>query len=105
MLLRADGEVEVLSEPGDLLLGFDAGAERTDRAAVLPAGGTLLLYTDGLVERRELAVDEGIDRLRATLAALAGRPLDELCDALLAELLPEDADDDVAVVAVRNPAG
>jgi serine phosphatase RsbU (regulator of sigma subunit) len=105
MLLRADGGVEVLAEPGDLLLGFDAGAERTDRAAVLPAGGTLLLYTDGLVERRELPVDEGIDRLRGTLAALAGRPLEELCDALLAELLPEDADDDVAVVAVRTPAG
>ena len=66
---------------------------------------TLLLYTDGLVERRELPVDEGIARLRAAFAALAGRPLGELCDALLAELLPDEPDDDVAVVAVRNPAG
>jgi PAS domain S-box-containing protein len=103
MVLRADGGVDVLDEPGDLLLGFDAGVERGDREAVLSAGATLLLYTDGLVERRDLAVDDGIERLRATLAELAGHPLEELCDALLGRLLPDAVDDDVAVLAVRNP--
>jgi serine phosphatase RsbU (regulator of sigma subunit)/anti-sigma regulatory factor (Ser/Thr protein kinase) len=76
---------------------------------LLPAGATLLLYTDGLVERRGVAITEGLDRLSAGALRLvqpdAGHDagdLDTVCDALLAELLGEaDRSDDVALLAVR----
>ena len=53
------------------------------------------------MERRDKDVDSGIDRLQASLADLAGRDLDELCDAVLAWMLPPRADDAVALIAVR----
>jgi hypothetical protein len=67
------------------------------------AGGTsnAEYRTDGLVERRDKDVDSDIDRLQASLADLAGRDLDELCDAVLAWMLPPRADDEVALIAVR----
>jgi serine phosphatase RsbU (regulator of sigma subunit) len=64
-------------------------------------GSTVLLYTDGLVEGRDLPLDDGIDRLRTALAELADRPLGELCDALIERLRPGGLQDDVALVAVR----
>jgi serine phosphatase RsbU (regulator of sigma subunit) len=60
----------------------------------------VLLYTDGLVERRGQDLDHGLARLQETLADLAGRELDELSE-LLARMLPAESDDDVALVAVR----
>jgi serine phosphatase RsbU (regulator of sigma subunit) len=60
----------------------------------------VLLYTDGLVERRGQDLDHGLARLQETLADLAGRELDELSE-LLARMLPAEPDDDVALVAVR----
>jgi serine phosphatase RsbU (regulator of sigma subunit) len=64
-------------------------------------GATLLLYTDGLVEGRDLALDEGIARLRGALAELAGQPLAVLCDEVIQRLRPEGLQDDVALVAIR----
>ncbi|WP_447646920.1 SpoIIE family protein phosphatase [Nocardioides zeae] len=63
-------------------------------------GSTLLLYTDGLVERRGELLDEGIERLRAAVAAQPGLGPDALCDHVLAALGPFE-DDDVAVLALR----
>jgi serine phosphatase RsbU (regulator of sigma subunit) len=60
----------------------------------------VLLYTDGLVERRDASLDEGFARLREHLAELAGRPLDVLCDMLLERMLAGTPTDDVALVAV-----
>ena len=70
-----------------------------------PPGTTVLLYTDGLVERRGSTIDEGIDRLVDQLGELAGPPLDELCDALLDGCCRGTPQDDVAIVAVsaRRP--
>ena len=51
-------------------------------------GATLLLYTDGLVEGRDLPLDEGIARLKAALAELADEPLAELCDEVIERLRP-----------------
>jgi anti-sigma regulatory factor (Ser/Thr protein kinase) len=68
---------------------------------VLEDGSTLLFYTDGLVERRDSPLDAGLARLRQALSALYDQPLESLCDELLARLLPGEADDDVALVAVR----
>jgi serine phosphatase RsbU (regulator of sigma subunit) len=64
-------------------------------------GATLLLYTDGLVEGRDLPLDEGVARLRAALAELADEPLAVLCDEVIERLRPEGLQDDVALVAIR----
>jgi len=85
----------------DLLLGVLAHTERQERPAVLEPGGTLLLYTDGLIERRGESIDVGLSKLTEVIDRLSGLPLRVMCDRLLAELLPEDHDDDVALVAVR----
>ncbi|HET7533515.1 MAG TPA: SpoIIE family protein phosphatase [Nocardioidaceae bacterium] len=85
----------------DLLLGVLAHTDRHERPAVLEPGGTLLLYTDGLIERRGESIDEGLAKLTEVVDRLSGLPLGVMCDRLLAELLPENHDDDVALVAVR----
>jgi serine phosphatase RsbU (regulator of sigma subunit) len=101
MLLLADGRVLDLSAPVGPPLGIGWLGPRSDGLARMPEGSTLLLFTDGLFERRGEPLDEGRDRVREVLAGSPGLRLDELCDRLLAELLGEGAEDDVAVLAVR----
>ncbi|MGX1976039.1 SpoIIE family protein phosphatase [Streptomyces kronopolitis] len=68
----------------------------------LPAGSLMALFTDGLVEARDRDVDEGLEILGRVLSA-HDRPLDELCDHALAELLPDGpAADDSALLLVRT---
>jgi serine phosphatase RsbU (regulator of sigma subunit) len=106
MLLLADGTVLDLSAPVAPPLGIGSAARRADGLAEMPAGSTLLLFTDGLFERRTSDLDAGRERLRLALTRLAGTPLEELCDRLLAELLAEGAEDDVALLAVHvQPLG
>ena len=102
MAINPDGTVLLLSAPTtDLLLGVRPGTDRRESEIVLERDAVVLLYTDGLVERRDQPLDVGLGRLQQALGALTGRPLDELCDELLARMLPAEADDDVAIVAVR----
>jgi serine phosphatase RsbU (regulator of sigma subunit) len=102
MVLDGHGGVAVLADiTADLLLGIDPTTERRESEISLDRGATLLLYTDGLVERRGQNLDEGLARLRSLLLELGGLPLEELCDQLLERLLPARAQDDVALVAVR----
>jgi serine phosphatase RsbU (regulator of sigma subunit) len=102
MLLTPDGRVRVLGDRvGDLMLGVDASATRTEREVDVAPGATVLLYTDGLVEGRDSTLDEGTARLLDQLLELGERPLGELCDALLERLLRGTPQDDVALVAVR----
>ena len=102
VVLLADGSTELL-EAGtpDLLLGVHPGVARQQHEAVVARGSTVLLCTDGLVERRDQVFDEGITALRHRLTARSGQPVEELVDGLLADLLPDRAEDDVALVAVR----
>jgi serine phosphatase RsbU (regulator of sigma subunit) len=107
-----DGRVTALvGDEADLLLGVDPATSRREHAAVLEPGSTVVLYTDGLVERRGQDLDYGTQLLQDTLAELAELPLEELCDELLGRLLPPDADDDAALVVLRlvppgaHPAG
>ncbi|SNR71150.1 PP2C family protein-serine/threonine phosphatase [Blastococcus mobilis] len=102
LLLAADGRVTVLGgELGDLMPGVDAGSIRTESVVPLPPGATVLLHTDGLVERRGSTLDEGTAAVTRYLRDLTGRPLDELCDGLLRRMLRGTPQDDVALVAVR----
>ena len=102
MLIAPDGAVQVLGQqPADLLLGVSPESFREDRVTALAAGSTLLLYTDGLVERRDRDIDAGTDELVSVLEEFAGLPLAELCDRVVERLFLPDAADDVAVLAVR----
>ncbi|HEV8063613.1 MAG TPA: PP2C family protein-serine/threonine phosphatase, partial [Acidimicrobiales bacterium] len=67
----------------------------------LPArrGSTLLVYTDGLVERRTEPITDSIDRLRQ--AASVNLPLEGLIDHLLASMVPDGARDDIVILGVR----
>ncbi|MGW5433047.1 SpoIIE family protein phosphatase [Streptomyces sp. NPDC004059] len=67
------------------------------------ARSTLLLYTDGLIERRGESLDAGLTRLRQHAAAPAREPLPAFCDELLAGLLTERYPDDVALLTLRLP--
>ncbi|AXQ55389.1 SpoIIE family protein phosphatase [Streptomyces koyangensis] len=69
----------------------------------LPPGSTLLLYTDGLVERRGEDIDAAIERLGTLLAAGARTPLPRLTHELVVAMAGEEPDDDVALLALRCP--
>jgi serine phosphatase RsbU (regulator of sigma subunit) len=102
LVINPDGTLAALADwRGELLLGVDPVTPRGESVVVLDAGTTVLLYTDGLIERRSSDLDEGMTRLREAAAALAGRPLDELCDQLLDRLVHDRPEDDVALVAIR----
>ncbi|MDG9717890.1 SpoIIE family protein phosphatase [Streptomyces sp. DH24] len=104
LLVEADGAARFLTEARSPLLGLDPQPEYASVTEPLLPGATLLLYTDGLVERRAEDITVGLERLRRHASAAVRRPLEAFCDELLAELLTVDGDDDVAMVAVRLPA-
>jgi signal transduction histidine kinase/CheY-like chemotaxis protein len=73
--------------------------------AALPPGSLLVLYTDGLIERRSEPLDDGFARLGAAAADCATLPAGRACETLISEMTPADGyADDVAIIAVR-PAG
>jgi anti-anti-sigma factor len=75
---------------------------RADATTTLPVGATLLLYTDGLIERRDAILDDGLRRLAAVAESCHGLPLPALVDRVLDELgHGAGAGDDIAVVALR----
>jgi serine phosphatase RsbU (regulator of sigma subunit)/GAF domain-containing protein len=106
LLERPGGQPERLAAHDRLLWPGLTGRPRTSQHRVLPPGATLLLYTDGLVERRGDEIDAAIDR---TAAALAAAPANRLLPALLEQLAAEIADpgaaDDMVLLAARIPAG
>jgi PAS domain S-box-containing protein len=102
LVINGDGSVaELASWTGDLLLGVDAETHRHESVVTLDRGATVLLYTDGLIERRDADLDAGLVRLREALIELAERPLGALLDEVLERLVHGRPEDDVAVVAVR----
>lgn len=102
VLLRRDGTVVQLDGgEADLLLGIEPETVRRQHILHIARDEVVLLFTDGLVERRGQSLDEGQELLERALGELSGVPLEELCDELLARLLPRHASDDVAVVALR----
>ncbi|MGY1750219.1 PP2C family protein-serine/threonine phosphatase [Modestobacter sp. SYSU DS0511] len=101
VLLAPDGSSRLLATRPDLMLGVTADARRHDHTVDLFDGSTLLLFTDGLVERPGSDLDTGLAALQDALRDLGHTPPEELCDTLLARLVPGAATDDVALLAVR----
>jgi hypothetical protein len=103
VVLTADGRVTYLED----WLGPPLGVGRlpfTEGTFAFPRGSALLLYTDGLVERRDRGIDQGLDQLTAELAGMAAvGPADG--EALLDRLVEGDShDDDIAVLYAYTPA-
>ncbi|MEV4466914.1 SpoIIE family protein phosphatase [Micromonospora echinofusca] len=99
LAVRVGGAVEVLAGSPEPLLGLNRPVRRTTRHTHLATGDTLLLYTDGLIERRDRPIDEGMTELLARLAGTDRLPLGDLCDLLLTTAPRRE--DDVALLAVR----
>lgn len=101
----ADGGTQVLDLPPGLPLGV--GAEHFFETPVkLPAGATLALYTDGLVESRDRPVDDGISALRQTLRrvlSVPGASLDDACETVMLEL-GDARQDDITLILARRTA-
>ena len=82
--------------------GEPRGSARTE----LEPGALLVLYSDGLIERRNESLDDGLERLAKAAARLVDVPIRGVCDRLLVELgVTERRSDDVVVVAVRPRSG
>ncbi|MER5312824.1 SpoIIE family protein phosphatase [Streptomyces sp. NPDC002773] len=95
-----DGTIRFLDGPPGTPLGTGAHDFGTEEVS-LPAGGLLVLYTDGLIEARDRDLDEGMRQLAQALHHL-DRPLDTLCDEVLDQLLAGPAQDDVAMLLART---
>jgi serine phosphatase RsbU (regulator of sigma subunit)/PAS domain-containing protein len=96
---RPDGGAVILDLPAGPPLGL-GGLPFEAVDTILPEGSLLALYTDGLVETRQRAMDTGLETLRGTLGAADGS-LDALCDQIVAALLPEPPADDAALLVAR----
>ena len=84
----------------DLLIGLDAAAKRHVVRLGLEPGGLFCCYTDGLVERRDEVIDDGIDRLRTCVAGRQAETLSALVTRTMAESRPRR--DDTAVLILRR---
>ncbi|MYR19370.1 PP2C family protein-serine/threonine phosphatase, partial [Streptomyces sp. SID6137] len=102
------GEVRVLDAKPGIMLGVPVPHEYEEHHEELPAGATLALYTDGLVERRSAGIDAGIERLADALGTLGAAELEQLdaaADALLRPMLRDsEHDDDICLLLCRTAA-
>jgi PAS domain S-box-containing protein len=100
LLIGQGAEPRSLTAGGGTALGIKGRGVRTTGRARLGPGSTLLLYTDGLVERRSMDLDEATAQLETLVAEIARAPLCTFCDELLARS-QADTGDDIALLAVR----
>jgi GAF domain-containing protein/anti-sigma regulatory factor (Ser/Thr protein kinase) len=102
LVLSPEGRVCLIEEGRGPPLGAVADAMYKEASGVLAPGATVLLYTDGLVERRDMWLDEGMERLVVESEAAVGAAPDALLTRLLGALVPEGgARDDVAALAIQ----
>ncbi|GHE10877.1 SpoIIE family protein phosphatase [Streptomyces alanosinicus] len=101
-LATPDGAVRFLDLPSGPPLGL-GGMPFEAAEFTIPEGSVLALYTDGLVESQARDVDQACDLLRAVLAD-PRRPLEQMCDRMLRDLLSDAQTDDVALLLTRTRA-
>jgi PAS domain S-box-containing protein len=104
VLAAPQAKPTLLSDARSVPLVVQRKSSRPQSSVVLPPGSTLMLYTDGLVERRDVSLDDGIARVSETVAGGMHLPVDAVADAVLNEMTPPGGyDDDIAIVVYRQP--
>ncbi|GAA2132411.1 ATP-binding SpoIIE family protein phosphatase [Actinomadura napierensis] len=98
VLVSESGDSRLLPVPAGLPIGVGGEPFETIEVPV-EDGSRLVLCTDGLLERRDRDIDEGLEELRGRLAGPA-HPLEDTCDDLLDALATTAPADDIAIVAV-----
>ncbi|MGW0425225.1 SpoIIE family protein phosphatase [Streptomyces sp. NPDC003015] len=105
ILAHRDGTIRLLEDGRSLPLAVRPGRPRPEGECTIPARATLLLYTDGLVERRRRPLTVGIDQAGAVVQDGRDATVDDLATQVMTRLAPENGyDDDVALLLYRHPA-
>jgi serine phosphatase RsbU (regulator of sigma subunit) len=100
VLAHSDGTANFVDLHPGPPLGATADSTLSSSTFRLEPGAALLLYTDGLIERRNEVIDEGLGRLRAAMIAA---PADEVCRTVISRLVGGSVPtDDIAMLAVRR---
>jgi sigma-B regulation protein RsbU (phosphoserine phosphatase) len=104
-VIAAAGQQAVLADiAGGLMIGVAPDARRQVTTVKIQPGTLLCFYTDGLVERREYPIDEGLARL---CGAVTARPPEDVCASVMSTFVgAERANDDIALLTLwRHPEG
>jgi anti-sigma regulatory factor (Ser/Thr protein kinase) len=104
VLIDAGGQRTMLDHATAVPLAVGKPALRPEATLRLTPDSTLLLYTDGLVERRDEPIDKGVDRAANVVAAGRELPEEALADRVVGSLLPKAGHDDVVVLIYRHVA-
>jgi sigma-B regulation protein RsbU (phosphoserine phosphatase) len=101
LLIGASG-VRLLSGPAGVMLGAFPAARYADAHTAVEPGDLLVLYTDGLIERRDRDLDDGFAALARAAGDLGGQPAETVCATLMDRLLPDqEHEDDVCLLVLR----
>lgn len=93
----------LLTDASSVPLAVRRNETRPQAAKMLRPGATLMLFTDGLVERRHESIDDGLNRVAEVLVESMDLPISDAADAVLRQLAPPGGyDDDVAMVVYRH---
>jgi serine phosphatase RsbU (regulator of sigma subunit)/anti-sigma regulatory factor (Ser/Thr protein kinase) len=105
ILVHADGSTRMLDDGHTIALGIRPDWSRPEAHVTLPARATLVLYTDGLVERRRVALEHGISRVADLVQDGSTSALNDLANQIMSRLAPSGGyQDDVVLLLYRHPA-
>ncbi|BFU45328.1 SpoIIE family protein phosphatase [Krasilnikovia sp. MM14-A1004] len=104
VVTHPDGTVDLLDQGRSRPLGVRCDTRRPDAQYAMPSRATLLLYTDGLIERRRQPLTAGIDRVTGTVQQGRSANLEDLATGLMRDMAPPGGyQDDVALLLYRHP--
>jgi PAS domain S-box-containing protein len=105
LVTHPDGTTDLLDQGRSRPLGVRSRTARSEAIYTVPPRATVLLYTDGLIERRRQSLTVGTDRVAAAVQQGRTAPLEELASDIMASMTPPGGyDDDVALLLYRHPA-
>lgn len=102
ILRSPQGVVTVLEKQSDLLLGLDANTSRALHCNTVEPGSMLVFYTDGLIERRDADLGDGIKQLSRLIESNPSLSSGELADLILTSLVPAEQEDDIALLILKT---